>query len=268
MFNHTRDSQCQQVAITACEVQVSAADSQTVPTVANEFLSYRLGLSWKDQTCSLVICNRDEESVLNQGHQQLDILKSVGSLSKHLCYVNAQLIFCFICWEIIAIVPYVYMTCNNNYHNYCIIFINGPGNRMLQAPNISPWHTNIDKLWILIIWSIQSCTSDEYFMGLIIDVCGINFVQSLVSVYLRHHFVYVPSQWEMALQCNAISHWLGKYTEWSLFPLGTLRLLCNMVVSSKYSLKTLHIPPRARYALYFVSLKCDFLPVPPFTNMV
>ena len=131
---------------------------------------------------------------------------------------------------------------------------------MLQAPNISPWHTNINKLWILIIWSIQSCTSDEYFMGLIIDVWGINFVQSLVSVYLRHHFVYVPSQWEMALQCNAISHWLGKYTEWSLFPLGTLRLLCNMVVFSKYSLKTLHIPLRARYALYFVSLKCDFLP--------
>ena len=27
---------------------------------------------------------------------------------------------------------------------------------------------------------------------------------------------YVPSQWEMALQCDAISHWLGAYTEWSL----------------------------------------------------
>ena len=25
-----------------------------------------------------------------------------------------------------------------------------------------------------------------------------------------------PSQWEMALQCNAMSHWLGTYTEWSL----------------------------------------------------
>ena len=29
--------------------------------------------------------------------------------------------------------------------------------------------------------------------------------------------MYAPSQWEMALQCNAISHWLGAYTEWSLF---------------------------------------------------
>ena len=32
----------------------------------------------------------------------------------------------------------------------------------------------------------------------------------------RDHSVYGPSQWEMALQCNAISHWLGAYTECSL----------------------------------------------------
>ena len=28
--------------------------------------------------------------------------------------------------------------------------------------------------------------------------------------------VYASIQWEMALQCNAISHWLDTYTEWSL----------------------------------------------------
>ena len=33
----------------------------------------------------------------------------------------------------------------------------------------------------------------------------------------RDHSVYAPSQWEMALQCNAISHWLSACTEWSLF---------------------------------------------------
>ena len=27
------------------------------------------------------------------------------------------------------------------------------------------------------------------------------------------HSVYVPSQWEMVLHCNAISYWLGAYTE-------------------------------------------------------
>ena len=27
---------------------------------------------------------------------------------------------------------------------------------------------------------------------------------------------YAPSQWEMTLHCNVISHWLGAYTKWSL----------------------------------------------------
>ena len=30
------------------------------------------------------------------------------------------------------------------------------------------------------------------------------------------HFVYAPGQWETALQCNAVSHWLVAYTKWSL----------------------------------------------------
>ena len=33
---------------------------------------------------------------------------------------------------------------------------------------------------------------------------------------VRDHSMYAPSQWEMALHCNAISHWLGAYSEWSL----------------------------------------------------
>ena len=33
---------------------------------------------------------------------------------------------------------------------------------------------------------------------------------------LGDHSVYVPSQWETALQCNGVSHWLGAYIEWSL----------------------------------------------------
>ena len=34
---------------------------------------------------------------------------------------------------------------------------------------------------------------------------------------LRERFVYAPSQWETTLQCNVVSHWLGAYTEWSLY---------------------------------------------------
>ena len=32
----------------------------------------------------------------------------------------------------------------------------------------------------------------------------------------RDHFWYRLSQWETALQCNAVSHWLRLYSEWSL----------------------------------------------------
>ena len=34
---------------------------------------------------------------------------------------------------------------------------------------------------------------------------------------ISDHFVNAPSQWEMVLYCNAMSHWLGTYTEWSLY---------------------------------------------------
>ena len=37
-----------------------------------------------------------------------------------------------------------------------------------------------------------------------------------VSKDNRGHFVYVSSQWEMVLQCNIVSHWLGAYKKWSL----------------------------------------------------
>ena len=56
----------------------------------------------------------------------------------------------------------------------------------------------------------------------------------------RDHFVYVPSQWKMTLQCNVISHWLGTFTKWSikrvtedLFPVEVFVLPCPWKVSDK-----------------------------------
>ena len=37
-----------------------------------------------------------------------------------------------------------------------------------------------------------------------------------ISAIIRDQSVHAPCQWEMALHCNSISHWLGSYTEWSL----------------------------------------------------
>ena len=51
-------------------------------------------------------------------------------------------------------------------------------------------------------WRYQSCyiQSSPQFGALI-----------LWCYQHRDHSVYVPSQWEMLLQCNTISHWLGAY---------------------------------------------------------
>ena len=37
-----------------------------------------------------------------------------------------------------------------------------------------------------------------------------------VSHVLQGLFVNVPSQWETALHCNVVFHWLGAYAKWSL----------------------------------------------------
>ena len=46
---------------------------------------------------------------------------------------------------------------------------------------------------------------------------GHNFAYAMTAYVCRDHFVYVHSQWEMMLQCNIISHWLGTCTKWSLY---------------------------------------------------
>ena len=51
-----------------------------------------------------------------------------------------------------------------------------------------------------------------YVEDIVLCYC-LNFNRNIVSCQgsniLRDHSVYAPSQWEMALQCNTISHWLG-----------------------------------------------------------
>ena len=42
------------------------------------------------------------------------------------------------------------------------------------------------------------------------------FTLNTLLLTCRDHFVYAPSQWEMALQSNVIFHWLGAYTKWPL----------------------------------------------------
>ena len=45
----------------------------------------------------------------------------------------------------------------------------------------------------------------------------------------RDHFMNAPSQWEMTLHCNVISHWLCAYPEWPLCikPICSINPLCG-----------------------------------------
>ena len=53
----------------------------------------------------------------------------------------------------------------------------------------------------------------------------------LADLYSRDHSVCAPSQWETALQCNAVFHWLGAYTEWSLY--STRNHLSDLMCSTE-----------------------------------
>ena len=54
---------------------------------------------------------------------------------------------------------------------------------------------------------------------------------------MQGSFCHAASQWETALHCNVVSHWLGAYTEWSLImrPLisknGGIHFVANMTLT-------------------------------------
>ena len=53
----------------------------------------------------------------------------------------------------------------------------------------------VNNLWFVLVMCLYHELSGSLYVG---------------ATYLsRDHFVYAPSQWEMALHCNTISHSLG-----------------------------------------------------------
>ena len=87
-------------------------------------------------------------------------------------------------------------------------------------------HTLSNKLYEIWI-KTQKFVFQEFAFGnsiskMITSLCWLSAPSSMA------YSLYVPSQWEMALHSNAISHWLGIYTEWSLI-LPTIML--HVIVS-------------------------------------
>ena len=63
--------------------------------------------------------------------------------------------------------------------------------------------------------------------------------------------IFVSSQWEMELQCNAISHWLGVYTEWSLHLAYEMSFIYNLScwrrLSFRKSLNEVYVNARSMF---------------------
>ena len=73
---------------------------------------------------------------------------------------------------------------------------------------------------------------------------------SLCHILLyRYHFVYVPSQWEMTLQCN-ISHWLGAFTKWSLI-MYLLRAVTLYCIASQIRIISCLLHVTTRHEIFF-----------------
>ena len=70
------------------------------------------------------------------------------------------------------------------------------------------------KEWDRLMWGKYDCYKDTNNNLHSIETVTVRLVTG--NVEHRDQFVYASSQWEMALHCNATSHWLGAYTEWSL----------------------------------------------------
>ena len=69
-----------------------------------------------------------------------------------------------------------------------------------ECPQNMPWYAKSGGLF-KNIGALQSKNSRK--------------IQLCMKIIPRDHFVYMPSQLEMTLQCNVVSHWLGAYTKWS-----------------------------------------------------
>ena len=63
----------------------------------------------------------------------------------------------------------------------------------------------------ICIRKLMTATSQPWFHMVAILLIMISVTFS--TLVMRDYSVYVLSQWEMVLQCNTISHWLGACTE-------------------------------------------------------
>ena len=114
----------------------------------------------------------------------------------------------------------------NAFENHCVFFKMADTSREFSLLEIT---NNSINFWLPKSAMMLSTTHCIGITGVVNRVVYANFTTTehlltklgeiliLTHEGLEKHmdnFVYVPSQWEMTLQCNIISHWVSTSTEW------------------------------------------------------
>ena len=84
---------------------------------------------------------------------------------------------------------------------------------ILQILTMPAWHVDDHIVWGLVSRIMLSCDHDLWWPG---NNPKPEWPLSIVIHYHRADSRFVPSQWEAALQSNAVSHWLGASLESAL----------------------------------------------------
>ena len=96
------------------------------------------------------------------------------------------------------------------------------------------WFWVLMFIWIYILfflkrtWQFDVCREVPTKLWGVFWELKLWFKFCFIAVFMDH-FVYAPSQWEMTLHCDAISHWLGAYTKGSLSTIGDIMLYCTVL---------------------------------------
>ena len=118
---------------------------------------------------------------------------------------------------------------------------------LVHSNNIKYWLDHNHKSYIKVLNFILVCDLKMYSNRFHIYILWVSLEPSSAII------LCMRSANEMALLCNAISHWLGAYTEWSLFPnLDGYSSRGSQLICNKMYMKNL--------CLFYISLAFILLP--------
>ena len=140
-----------------------------------------------------------------------DIINIFASISKNMCIL-------LIGWcnhEFCNILKYIFL-----WENICILFAfaiklkfvpKGPIDNKSALDQVMAWHLTGAKA---LPEPMLTQISDTIFRHWATTSPGTK------HAIPRDQSRFAPSQWEMSLHCNGVSHWLGAYLDWSLHTLS------------------------------------------------